>query len=303
MRSGTQKRYLKREVKKNIFVICMLLFPIAHFIVFWIYVNLNSILLAFKRLDPRTGGYSFSFQNFEGLITAFKYHELGDSFANTFLTFGFLLILLVWGFFLTYFLFKKIPLSSFWRTMLFVPSILPVVAMTSIFKYLIYPSGSPLSQVWEFLFSTGVPQFLAEDNLARWTILFYILWTNFGGQFIIFTGAMSRIPKEMIESAYLDGAGMWTEIFKIIFPLCWPTFSMLLLLNISGLFTASGPILLLTQGYARTMTISYWIFYNVNNSINLYEPAALGIVCTVILFPIVVLSRRSFNKIYADVEY
>lgn len=288
-----------RVFKKNIFVISMLLIPVAHFIVFWCYVNFNSILMAFQRYNIYEGGSYFTLNNFKALDT---YVDLKIGFLNTLLTFGLMLFILQWGFFVTYFLYKNIALSKLWRTFLFIPSILPIVAMTSIFKYIISPVGGPVQEIWQILFGSRIPSFLASKEYARWTILFYIFWTNFGGQFIVFSGAMTRIPKEVIESAHLDGAGMWTELLKLIFPLCWSTFSMLLLLNISGLFMASGPILLLTGGAQDTMTVSFWIFYNVQAQ-NLNEPAALGLICTVILFPIVILSRFLLGKVYADVEF
>lgn len=298
-----QKMSSSREFKKNVFIICMLFIPVVHFIIFWCIVNINSILLAFQRLDPDTGTYFYTFDNFNSLKVAFQYSGLDIGFINTFLTFGLMLFLLVWGFFITYFLYKKIVLSGFWRTFLFIPSILPLVAITSIFTYIISPVGGPVQELWKFLTGTPMPPFLNDAVYARWTILFYIFWTNFGGQFIVFSGAMSRIPKEVIESAYLDGAGMWTEFFKILFPLCWSTFSMLLLLNIAGLFMASGPLLLLTGGSHYTTTVSFWIYWSVQSQSEVNNSAALGIVCTIITFPLVLVSRWLLGKVYADLEF
>lgn len=113
---------------------------------------------------------------------------------------------------------------------------------------------------------------------------------------------MSRVPKEVIESARLDGAGMWREMLKIVLPLCWPTISVLLLLNLASIFTATGPILLLTKGEAGTKTLSYWIFDLTRMNV-LGEPAALGLVCTLLLFPIILVSRWGLNKVYANVEF
>lgn len=291
---------LKSKAVRNIFIAGMLLIPVAHFIIFWGAVNFNSILLAFQRLDPNAEKNVFTWANFKDILLDFKYGDAKVALVNTLLTFGLLVLLLPWGFFVTYFLYKKIPLSGFWRTMLFVPTILPAVAMTAIFTYLLYGKG-PVGSIWG-LFGSRPPNFFTDDKYARWSVLSYILWTNFGGQFILFMGAMSRIPKEIAESARLDGAGMRVEMLRITLPLCWPTISMLLLLNIAGLFVASGPVLLLTKGDFKSITISYDIFRSTNSGL-LNEPAALGIVCTVILFPLVLLSRWLLGKVYADVEF
>ena len=98
-----------KKKKDYLFVAAMLLIPVIHFIIFWGGVNFNSILLAFQRLDRTTGELFYTFKNFESLIELFKTEELKNALVNTLLTAGFqILFLLPWGFFLTYFLFKKI---------------------------------------------------------------------------------------------------------------------------------------------------------------------------------------------------
>ena len=298
------KKISRRRLFDYIFIIGMLLIPVVHFCVFWGAVNFNSILMAFRRLSPETGNYFFTDANFKILVTAYRYGNLMPALANTLLTFGLMMFFLPWGFFITYFLYKKIFLSGFWRTMMFLPTILPAVALTAIFANIVYPNG-PIGSIWK-LFGAQAPAFLASEKYARWTVLGYIFWTNFGGQFILFSGAMSRIPKEVIESARLDGAGMRTEMLKIVLPLCWPTFSMLLLLNIAGLFVASGPILLFqVQGlHSTALTVSFKIFGETMAGGHLLgEASALGIMCTAILFPVVLISRLGLSKIYADVEF
>lgn len=293
-----------KKKKDYLFVAVMLLIPVIHFIIFWGVVNFNSILLAFQRLDRTTGEMYFTLKNFESLIELFETNELKNALINTLLTAGFQIIfLLPWGFFLTYFLFKKIPLRGLWRTFLFLPTILPAIFLTGVFNNAITQYG-PIGKIWEMLFNSPIPDFFVDERYGKWGVLLYFFWTNFGGQFILFTGAMTRIPTEIFEAAKVDGAGMGTELFKIVLPLCWPTFSMLLILNIASVFTSTGPILLLTRGAADTKTISYWIFEQVSQPAPaLYIPSALGVACTVILFPIITLVRKGLGKIYADVEF
>ena len=112
-----------KKTKDYVFVALMLLIPAIHFMIFWGVVNFNSILLAFQRLDRTTGEKYLTFKNFEALVELFETNELKDALVNTLITAGFQIIfLLPWGFFLTYFLYKKIPLRGLWRTFLFLPS-------------------------------------------------------------------------------------------------------------------------------------------------------------------------------------
>ena len=297
------KKVLNRRTKRGIFVAGALFVPVVHFIIFWFAVNFNSILLAFKRFDPAARAEYYTLDNFKAIPAMFgKFGELRVALGNTLLTWAFLVVfLLPWGFLLTYFLYKKVRLSGVWRTMLFIPSLLPAVALTSVFIYITLPKA-PVGQFLGSLFPNGAPALLAEARYAKWTVLLYIFLTNFGGQFILFSGAMARIPKELLESANIDGAGLGAELFKIVLPLCWSTFSMLILLNLAGIFTASGPVLLLTEGRANTATISFW-FFNTTRFNNHYMPAATGVMFTLALFPIVLLARWGLGKIYADVEF
>ena len=296
-----------KMTKKNmdyIFVVFMLLIPVIHFIIFWGVVNFNSILLAFQRLDTETGELYFTLENFETVFNFMQERELRVALTNTLLTWGFQTIFLMpWSFFITYFLYKKIPLTGVWRLFLFLPSILPAIFLTSMFKYAIQPIG-PIGKLWSLLFDREAPTFLLEVDYAKWIVLLYFFWTNFGGQFILLMGAMARIPTQLLEAGQIDGVNMWVEMFQIVFPLCWSTFSMILVLNVASLFTASGPILLLTQGGADTETISYWIFRHVQGGdATLFMPSALGVVCTLIIFPIVTFVRWGSGKIWADVEF
>lgn len=295
------KTRITKKHKDYIFVALMLFIPVVHFIIFWIVVNFNSILLSFR--NHVTGKLEWDFKYYKAIVDLYKTGGLKEALVNTLILSGFQIIfLLPWGFFLTYFLYKKIPLTGVWRVCLFLPSILPAIYTTVAFRLIISSKG-PIGILWQNIAGERIPQLLLDDRYAKWTILVYFFWTNFGGQFILFTGAMSRIPTQIFEAAEIDGAGMATEIFKIVFPLCWSTFSMLFILNVSSVFTASGPVLLLTGGVADTTNIAYWIFAQVNDGGNLYQASAVGIVCTLIIFPIVAFIRWASSKIYADVEF
>lgn len=300
---ASKKITLNKKAKDNLFVLIMLFIPVVHFIIFWVIVNFNSILLSFQKFDFKTGKHTLGFQNFKAVAEYYKSGIFKDALKNTLLNSGFQIIfLLPWGFFLTYFLYKKIILKGVWRVCLFLPSILPALFLTVAFSYALNPIG-PVGKLWEALFGKEIPALLGEKKYAKWTVIAYFFLTNFGGQFILFTGAMSRIPDQIFEAAQIDGAGMGTEIFKIVFPLCWPTFSMLLILNFSSVFISVGPVFLLTGGGADTETIANWIFKEVNDGHSLYIPATLGLICTVIIFPIITIIRWASGKIYADVEF
>ena len=144
-----------------------------------------------------------------------------------------------------------------------------------------------------------VPNFLGDSDYATWTILLYTMWLGWAGQMLILGGAMVRIPVEVLESARMDGIGTFREITQMVIPLLWPTLSTLLILQMTGVFGAGGPILLFTQGNFKTSTLAWWIFEKVkySGSAAYNEVAAAGLVFTVIGVPIILGVRKAIESI------
>lgn len=303
VKSGGGVKKMRRN--KNLFILCMLAIPILHFLIFWFYVNLDLLLIAFQRFENEEIVYTL--ENFRLVFEDLAKDRGGLNIAlkNTLITWVFTTLFMfplsiLWS----YFIYKKLLLGSFYRIVFYIPSIISAVALAAVFKYIITADG-PVGKLYELMYPDKMmPVFLKESEYAMKTVLFYVFWTGFGGNLILLNGAMGRIPKEIIESAYMDGVCMWREVWYFVLPLCWPTLSTLIIFSFAGIFTASGPILLLTNGSADTDTISFWIYKEVNYSeFNIYVPAALGWVFTLIGLPIILIIRKLMNKLFADVEF
>ena len=293
------------KANKRIFIFLMMLIPILNFIIFWIGVNFSSILLAFKGL--KNGAEYWTLNNFKIIFDEFFVYTDSNMplfFKNTMIFFciGAFIITPI-SLLLSFFLYKRIMGYKFFRVMFFLPSILSAVVVSSLYKYILGASG-PIVAIYKMM--NGVdyaPAFLAESEYALKWLIIYSLWTGIAGHFILYSGAMNRIPIELIESGRLEGINSFTELTKIVIPMIWPTLSTTLIFTVVGIFTASGNILLLTDGVVSTYTLSYWIFDQVKRFQSYYVPSALGLVFTLIGFPIVLITRHFLNKVYADVEY
>ena len=114
---------------------------------------------------------------------------------------------------------------------------------------------------------------------------------------------MSKIPQELLDAAAIDGVNSFGEFRHIIIPMTWGTLSTVIILNFTGLFSSSGPILLFTGGAYDTYTLSYWIFTQVQNQTNTNYAAAIGLIFTITLFPVVLGIRKLCSIPYKDVEY
>ncbi len=292
-----------RKIQRGLFIGLMLSIGIIQFLIFWLYVNFDSILLAFQ-LTTSTG-VKWGFDNFTRFFNEMRIPEMELALAlkNTLLLFlvGTIIGLPVQLLF-SYYLYKKVWCAKFFRVIFYLPSIISGAVLVGLFKQLFSVDG-PVNEILAQISGHEVDiEWITDERLSMGTILFYCFWMGFGGNIVLLSGAVHRLPLDVMEYAKLDGVGMTRELIQIIIPMIWPTLSTLLIFATAGLFTNSGPILLFTEGQYKTMTIGYFIFQQVMGSSYEY-PAAIGLVFTAIGFPLVLLVKWGLDKAFEDVEY
>lgn len=293
----------KTDWQKNIFLIIILFVPITNFLVFWLYINFDSILMAFQTKNE-FGKIVWSFQNFDTFFNDLKITDSAfwQAFKNTMTFFGFdLLIILPVSLVLCYFLYKKVKGYTVFRVIFYLPSLISASVLVIVFKYVIAMNG-PLGYLTTLL--GGTPKsLLFNKDTAFSTILFYYVFTGLGGNIILFSGAMNHINSEIVEAARIDGCGVIRELLQITIPLIWPTFSTLIIFAFVGMFSTSGPIILFLKDKAIDFgcnTLSYWIYSQVYYSGEYYYSATIGFVLTLIGLPIALSVKKILtNKIDA----
>lgn len=292
-----------------VFVISMLAFPVAWFIVFYVVVNFNSIILAFRSLDGVTDYgtpiYRWGFDNFLKFFEALALDtdDVQISLINTVKYFALNVIVIIpLTYFLSYFLYKKLWGYNFFRILFYMPSILSAVTMTVLYKNILGGYG-PVDEFYFAISGERLPGFFTSYELGTPIIMIYCVWVGFGVNMVLYQGAMNRIPQEVIEAGCIDGISWWRELFQVVTPMVWGTVSTTFILAVTGLFNTSGPILLLTNGAFHTSTINFFIFNQVYRYSEYAYPAAIGLFFTVVSLPIVFGFRALMNKFDPNVEY
>ncbi len=298
---------------KYLFVYGMLLLPVIQFCIFYIGINFNSIVMAFKEFAGYAEGggeiFRWSLENFRRFFGEWAHPETSavmSALRNTFKYFTAGVCMVPATFLVAYFLFKKIPGYKFFRVLFFLPSIVSAMLFVTTYKNLI-SYGGPIDMLLA-LVGYRIPPLLTDNATATGTIIAFTIWTGFGVNMILYQSAMSRIPGEVLEAGQLDGVPWYRELFSIIIPMVWPTLSTTLILLITSLFNSSGPILLF-QGSGVEVdnpaitTTAFWIYRQTFKGADLNYPAAIGMFYTLVSIPIVFLVRYLFNKIDPDVEY
>ncbi len=295
-----RKTFIKSKgdkIEKNLFIGGMLLIPILHFIFFYIYVNFNSLLMAFQR--PRydgSGAIDWGFQNFtmfwQELMATDS--ELLICLRNTLVFFSVdIFIKLPLSLLICYFIYKKIAGSKAFRAIIYLPCIIMSTVFITLYKYMV-GTGGPLFALWDLL-GTEPMYFFSSSEYALKAIVFYVIYSGLGGHFILLGGAMNAIDDSIIDAGKIDGVGPFRELVFLIIPSIWPTLSTMLLMASISVFTASGPLLLFTKGEFETNTISFWI-YGLTTGITGYTDyeyaSAVGLVFTLCGLPIVLTVKK-----------
>ena len=297
----------KMPLGTKFFIFCGIFFPITNFILFYIVPNSSAFFMAFHNKDGQWGFENF-LRFFRMLATADS--EFQVAIRNTLITFLIGLLATPFRIMVSYFIYKKIPFSGFYRIVFFLPMIIVSTVVAMVFSYMTSPNGFIAEWIGKLCGLDYAPELLADSRFANYTLWFQMLWISFPGQLIIWLGNFSRIPPELLESGEIDGTNWFIEFTKIILPLVWPTVALTLTMSFCGILGANTAAFLLTRGDYGTMTLSTWLtlqLYNFSGDAyasNVYNyMSAVGVVMTVISVLIGQSVRKICDKAYTEVEY
>ncbi len=110
--------------------------------------------------------------------------------------------------------------SGVLRTIFYLPALAPIVASTLGFVYLFNPATGPVNTILS-LFGIEGPLWLNGPGTAKPTLVLLSLW-GIGNTLIIFLAAVLDVPRHLLESAELDGAGPWRRFIHVTLPTISP---------------------------------------------------------------------------------
>jgi len=197
---------------------------------------------------------------------------------------------------------------GFFRTV-FSSTVATSVAVASLmWLFLLQPSRGVLANVgWlQDLFPViKSPGLLHDPGTALSGVALSSIWANLGFTFIIVTAGLQSIPRELHESAYVDGAGGWRRFTNVTIPMLGPTLVFASVVLTSRAFQTFGEIDLLTAGgptpQDSTSTMTYLIY---GRTSPIKSDAGLQSAVAVLLFIVLlVLSLLQLRGIEKRVHY
>ena len=115
---------------------------------------------------------------------------------------------------------RATALSGFYRTVFYLPFLMPAVAGSIVFMLLLTPGAGPINLILQAI-GFRPPDWLLDPKAALWTIILLSLWP-LGVETLVFLGGLQNIPKDVSEAADLDSPKGWHKLVWITLPLITP---------------------------------------------------------------------------------
>jgi multiple sugar transport system permease protein len=188
---------------------------------------------------------------------------------------------------------SKVRGIAFFRTIFYLPSVLPAIAVAVLWIWVFNPSYGILNILLKLVGING-PKWLGDPNWALPALILMSLWT-LGGSMIIFLAGLQGISQTLYEAAELDGATKRQQLFHITIPQLTPTIFFNLIMSIIGSFQVFTQAYAMTNGGPRNATLfyMYYLFDTAFIKFRMGYASALAWVLFIIILVFTLLVIRS----------
>jgi multiple sugar transport system permease protein len=295
--SGRKSR-LSKEQKRNLIKGLLFISPwLIGFLAFTLTPFLMSFYYSFTTYDIIQAPTWVGLQNFKALL----YDPLfWKSLYNTFYyTLIFCPLGVVVGIALALLLNLKVKGMAVYRTVFYLPSIVPFVASSILWLWLLDPQYGVINAIIG-VFGVPGPGWLVDPQWSKPALILMSLW-GVGAPMIIYLAALQDIPNEMYESADIDGAVWWQKIFFITVPMLTPVILFNLIMGLIGSFQYFTQAYIMTQGGPNDSTLFYAL-YLYNNAFSYfhmgYASAMAWILFAIVMCVTLLVFKSSARWVY-----
>jgi multiple sugar transport system permease protein len=181
--------------------------------------------------------------------------------------------------------------KSFFKMSIYIPNIIPGVAMVLMWKYIFNPGDTGILNI--LLRSIGVSPQPWLTN-PRWTIPLIVLtltWKGAGATTLLYIAGLQGVDPELYEAAVIEGAGVWKRIRYITIPCIYNLARTLLILQIIAVFQILYEPLVMTNGGPNNASISIMqlVFKFAFDQFNYPRASAVSVIISLILIALTAL--------------
>ncbi|MCL2320776.1 MAG: sugar ABC transporter permease [Oscillospiraceae bacterium] len=281
----------KREIRNFYLFISPWIFG---FLCFTLFPVLWSLYLSFTQYNGVAAPKFIGLDNYIGFINDDLFHAAVRS--TLLYTVMSVPIVIIFSLGLAMLLNRKMPFKGFFRTTMFMPSMVSGVTMAILWSWLFNPSVGLVRFVLS-IFGIKSPMFMTDKNWVIPGLVIMTFWTV-GVGMVIFLAALKSVPDTYYEAAKIDGARPIYVFFKITLPLISPVLLFQLIMGIIDSFQVFTQAYVITQGGPNYSTwfYVYYIYRSAFEYKKMGYSAALGWLLLIVVSAISFYVMRSSAK-------
>ncbi len=197
-----------------------------------------------------------------------------------------------------------IPAKGFFRTVFFLPSLVPMVCLAVLWQWMlngdvglvndtIRPALGGLNHVFHAHLSA--PNWLQDSRYAKWGVIFASLW-GVGQAVVIYLAGLQDVPRYLYEAADIDGAGFWLKTVHISLPVLSPVIyfnSIMALIGSLQVFAVPYVMTGGNDGPERSLLfVATYLYQNAFDYWNMGYACAIGMVMFALILLITYLATK-----------
>lgn len=202
----------------------------------------------------------------------------------------------IYAFLLALLLNADVKGRSVFRTVFYLPSIVPAVANCMLWSWLYNKDFGLFNSL---LMSVGLPKqdFIAGQASVMPSLIFMAMW-GCGSTMIIYLAGIQGVPTELREAVRIDGGNYWHELRHVIIPLVSPTIFFNVLMGLVGSFQSFNQAFLMTGGGPNNKSLfySYYLYSTAFKQNKMGYACALGWVMFIIMIIFTATFFKTFSK-------
>jgi len=182
---------------------------------------------------------------------------------------------------------QKLKGMSVYRTIFFLPTIVPLVASAVLWLWVLNPENGLLngmlrvSRIDTLLGAVGIPlpNWLADQHWAMPSLILMSFW-GVGGAVVIFLAGLAEVPQSLYEVADIDGAGPLRKFWNVTLPMITPTILFNLVMGLIGAFQYFTQVYVMTGGTGgpanKTLVYALYLYQMAFKYLNMGYASAMG---------------------------
>jgi len=194
---------------------------------------------------------------------------------------------------------NKAPGRALFRALFYLPVVTSWVVVSLLFQYLFADSGLVNWMLHDVTHLTSTPTSWLG---GRWTGLVAVstlgVWKGIGWSMMIYLAALQGVPKELQESAQVDGANAWQRFRAVTLPAIRPATVFVTVMLVIGGFNVFTSVLLVTGGGPAdsTQVLLTYMYEQAFKNLDFGYGSAIAVVLTLFVFVLSLVQLRAFRS-------